>query len=49
MFTSDGVMPANGPQTVLNVLSTFNPDIHKSSINLGLTYTTAFVQHANSN
>ncbi|MDQ1538634.1 MAG: sulfonate transport system substrate-binding protein [Actinomycetota bacterium] len=44
MFTADGVMPAGGPQTVLEVLGTFS-DVVKSkreSIDLTKTYTTEF-------
>lgn len=47
MFTKDGKMPASGPQTVLSVLGSFNPNIHDASINLPLTYTEAFVANAN--
>lgn len=47
MFTKDGVMPAGGPATVLHVLSSFNPNIHNAAIDLRLTYTTSFVEHAN--
>lgn len=49
MFTSDGMMPSDGPKTVLNVLSTFNHNVHDASINLGLTYTTKFVGNAAKN
>lgn len=45
-FTPDGVMPADGPPTVLKVLATFNPAVQakKDSIDLGKTYTTRFVK-----
>jgi NitT/TauT family transport system substrate-binding protein len=45
MFTSDGVMPADGPATVLKVLGTFNPSVKgkESSIDLSKTFTTTFV------
>src|SRR3954451_17030289 len=46
IFTSDGVMPADGPATVLKVLGTFNPEVKgkESSIDLSKTYTTKFVE-----
>ena len=48
MFTADGVMPADGPATVLKVLGTFNPAVKgkESSIDLSKTYTTRFVTAA---
>lgn len=46
MFTKDGAMPADGPTTVLHVLSSFNPNIQNAAIDLRLTYTTSFVEHA---
>jgi len=48
MFTADGVMPDSGPQTVLDVLGTFNPDVQakKDDIDLSKTYTTKFVDAA---
>ncbi|WP_188782542.1 ABC transporter substrate-binding protein [Nocardioides phosphati] len=48
IFTSDGVMPSDGPQTVFNVLSTSNPDViaHKDDIDLSKTFTTKFVEAA---
>ena len=50
MFTSDGVMPADGPKTVLSVLATFNPNVKgkESQIDLAKTYTTDFVKAAQS-
>ena len=48
MFTTDGRMPAGGPQTVLDVLGTFS-DVVKSKrndIDLDKTYTTKFVDAA---
>lgn len=50
MFTADGVMPADGPQTVLDVLATFNPNLKgkKDQIDLSTTYTTDFVKAAQS-
>ncbi len=44
MFTPDGVMPADGPQTVLNVLSAFDPTVKGRKIDLSKTYTTEFVK-----
>ncbi|MCL6594342.1 MAG: ABC transporter substrate-binding protein, partial [Alicyclobacillus sp.] len=46
MFTSDGKMPADGPQTVLNVMATWNPDLKQKQIQLDKTYTTEFVDKA---
>ncbi|MFC9329339.1 ABC transporter substrate-binding protein [Kitasatospora sp. NPDC057015] len=48
MFTTDGVMPADGPKTVLAVLAAFHPDVQgkESSIDLAKTYTTEFVAKA---
>jgi NitT/TauT family transport system substrate-binding protein len=46
MFTPDGVMPADGPQTVLNVLSAFDTTVQGRTIDLGKKYTTQFVTKA---
>jgi NitT/TauT family transport system substrate-binding protein len=46
MFTSDGVMPPKGPETVEKVLKAFNPDIKNAKVDLGKTYTTEFVDAA---
>lgn len=46
MFTSDGVMPADGPQTVYNVLSAFSKNVKGRKIDLARTYTTEFVRSA---
>jgi NitT/TauT family transport system substrate-binding protein len=46
MFTKDGVMPANGPQTVESVLKAFNPNIKNAKVDLSKTYTTEFVDKA---
>ncbi|MFG3056090.1 ABC transporter substrate-binding protein [Kitasatospora sp. NPDC048239] len=48
MFTTDGVMPADGPRTVLAVLAAFHPDVRgkEGSIDLARTYTTEFVAKA---
>jgi NitT/TauT family transport system substrate-binding protein len=43
MFTADGVMPADGPPTVLTVLSTFDRAIKGKTIDLSKTFTTSFV------
>ncbi|MFE9172381.1 ABC transporter substrate-binding protein [Streptomyces kebangsaanensis] len=46
MFTEDGVMPANGPETVEKVLKTFKPEIRNGNVDLNKTYTTEFVEKA---
>jgi NitT/TauT family transport system substrate-binding protein len=48
MFTADGIMPAGGPQTVLDVLGTFSEIVKskKDSIDLNKTYTTEFAARA---
>ncbi|GDY32680.1 ABC transporter substrate-binding protein [Gandjariella thermophila] len=46
MFTADGVMPADGPQTVLTVLTAFDPSVKGHTIDLGKTYTTQFANSA---
>ncbi|RFP18697.1 MULTISPECIES: ABC transporter substrate-binding protein [unclassified Duganella] len=46
MFTDDGVMPANGPATVLGVLNAFDKSVQGKSVNLANTYTTEFVKAA---
>jgi NitT/TauT family transport system substrate-binding protein len=46
MYTPDGVMPADGPQTVFNVLSAFDPSVQGHKIDLSKTYTTEFVKNA---
>lgn len=43
IFTPDGRMPADGPKTVLHVLSTFDPNLKGQHIDLSKTYTTRFV------
>ncbi|MDE1010405.1 nitrate ABC transporter substrate-binding protein [Paraburkholderia fungorum] len=43
MYTPDGRMPADGPATVLKVLSAFNPSVKGKHIELGKTYTNEFV------
>jgi NitT/TauT family transport system substrate-binding protein len=48
MFTDDGVMPDGGPETVLEVLGSFNPNVKgkEDQIDLSKTYTTEFVKAA---
>jgi NitT/TauT family transport system substrate-binding protein len=46
MFTADGVMPANGPETVLKVLNGFDKAVQGKTINLANTFTTEFVKAA---
>jgi NitT/TauT family transport system substrate-binding protein len=46
MFTKDGVMPENGPETVEKVLKAFNPNIKNAKVDLSRTYTTEFVEKA---
>ncbi|MBX5235504.1 ABC transporter substrate-binding protein [Rhizobium sp. NLR4a] len=45
MFTPDGVMPEDGPQTVLAVLSEFSKNVKGKQIDLSKTYTTEFVKN----
>ncbi|MFB7915613.1 ABC transporter substrate-binding protein [Streptomyces sp. NPDC056061] len=46
MFTTDGVMPADGPATVERVLKAFNPNLKNAKVDLSKTYTTEFVKKA---
>jgi NitT/TauT family transport system substrate-binding protein len=48
MFTTDGVMPEGGPETVLDVLGTFSDTVKskKDEIDLSKTYTTKFAKAA---
>lgn len=46
MFTKDGMMPADGPPTVLKVLAGFNPSVRDKHIDLSKTYTNEFVSKA---
>lgn len=46
MFTPDGVMPEDGPPTVLAVLSAFSKNLQGKTIDLSKTYTTEFVKAA---
>ncbi|MFI1103585.1 ABC transporter substrate-binding protein [Streptomyces melanogenes] len=43
MFTKDGVMPADGPETVEKVLKAFNPNLKNADVDLSKTFTTEFV------
>lgn len=43
MFTTDGRMPAGGPETVLKVLSTFKPQVKAKNIDLSKTYSNAYL------
>jgi NitT/TauT family transport system substrate-binding protein len=45
MFTTDGVMPAGGPETVLQVLSGFSKNLKGKTVDLSKTYTTEFVKN----
>ena len=44
MFTPDGVMPPDGPKTVLDVLSAFSKNVKGKTVDLSKTYTTEFVK-----
>ena len=46
MFTDDGVMPKDGPETVEKVLKAFNPNIKNAKVDLSKTFTTEFVEKA---
>jgi len=46
MFTADGRMPKDGPETVLKVLSSFDKTVQGKTIDLSKTYTTTFVDAA---
>jgi NitT/TauT family transport system substrate-binding protein len=43
MYSPDGKMPDGGPETVLKVLTGFNPNIEGKHIDLSKTYTNEFV------
>jgi NitT/TauT family transport system substrate-binding protein len=43
MFTKDGKMPADGPDTVLKVLAAFNPSVKGKHIDLARTYSNEYV------
>ena len=44
MFSPTGLMPADGPQSVDRVLSSFDPNVEGHTVDLSLTYTDSFVQ-----
>ena len=46
IYNATGLMPPNGPQTCLAVLSSFNPSVKGKHIDLSKTYTDQFVQAA---
>ncbi len=46
MFTTDGQMPAGGPETVLKVLAANKPSIKSKNIDLSKTYSNAFLAAA---
>lgn len=46
MFTTDGVMPEGGPETVLAVLAGFSKNMKGKTVDLSKTYTTEFVKRA---
>src|ERR1700693_5577926 len=43
MYTADGKMPADGPDTVLKVLAGFNPSVKNKQIHLSRTFKNEFV------
>ncbi len=45
-FSIDGRMPADGPRTVLAILSTIDPSVKATDVDLSKTYTTAFLDDA---
>jgi sulfonate transport system substrate-binding protein len=47
IYSPDGMMPTGGPETVLKVLSSFDPSVKGHKIDLSKTYTTEFVKKAN--
>ena len=44
MFTDDGVMPADGPATVLKVLRASDKSLQGKAINVANTFSTRFVR-----
>ncbi len=46
MFTPDGLMPAGGPETVLQVMSVSSRNVKGKTVDLAKTYTTEFVKNA---
>ena len=49
IYDPNGLMPPDGPQTVVKVQNAFNPDVKGMPINLGATYTNSFVTTALAN
>jgi NitT/TauT family transport system substrate-binding protein len=49
IFTTDGVMPKGGPETVLKVLQSFDPAVKGKTLDLSQTYTTQFAEKAAAN
>lgn len=45
-WAKNGLMPKDGPRTILRFLSTFNPTVANAKINLSRTYTNKFVLKA---
>ncbi len=45
-FSVDGRMPADGPRTVLTVMSAIDPSVKATDIDLSKTYTTAYLDDA---
>jgi NitT/TauT family transport system substrate-binding protein len=46
-YSPDGLMPKGAPESVLSILTSFNPSLQGKKIDLAKTYTTEFVAHAN--
>jgi NitT/TauT family transport system substrate-binding protein len=46
IYSPDGVMPPDGPKTVYDVLSRFNPSMAGKTADLNATFTTVFVKQA---
>ncbi len=46
MFTANGLMPKDGPETVLKVLSAVKTNVKSTYVNLSETYTNTFVKAA---
>jgi NitT/TauT family transport system substrate-binding protein len=45
-YSPDGVIAPDGPQTVLNMLATYNPSLKDAKIDLSQTFTNDFVRKA---
>ncbi|MEV4560979.1 ABC transporter substrate-binding protein [Kitasatospora sp. NPDC049285] len=46
IYSPDGLMPADGPQTVLGVLSAFDPTVKGHTVDVSRTFTNEYVQKA---